>query len=121
MVWLSLVHFESFIPNNVSVKRVPFHKHLELILDSKLDCNEHFNTALSNVSKMITLLQTFQHVLPCHSLTIQKIFVRPHLDYGSVVYDKVSSETFHENLEPLQYNAAVAITRPVRKNNEKLY
>ena len=59
--------------NKVPVKRCPFHKHLELISDSKLDFNEHINTVLSKVNKMITLLQKFWHILPQHSvLTINK-------------------------------------------------
>ena len=39
--------------NNVPVKRVPFHKHLGLILDSKPSFNEHIDTMLSKVQKII--------------------------------------------------------------------
>ena len=68
--------------NNVPVKRVTFHKHLRLILDSKLDFNERINTVLLKVSKTIALIKKVHHVLPRDSLlTIRKIFVRPHLDY----------------------------------------
>ena len=28
-----------------------------------------------------------------------KAFVRPHLDYGDIIYDEVYNETFHEKLE----------------------
>ena len=64
-------HHSFLMINNVSVKRVPFHKHLGLILDSRLDFNEHINTVLSKVNKMIPLLQKVQHILPRHSrLTI---------------------------------------------------
>ena len=65
--------------NNVAVKCIPFHKNLGLILDSKLGFNEHVNTMLSKVNKIIALLQKFQHILPRHSLlTIYKTFIRPH-------------------------------------------
>ena len=85
--------------NNVPVKRVPFHKHLGLKLDSKLDFNEHINIVLSEVYKM-ALLQNFQHILPQHSLlTIYKTFIRPPLDYGDIVYDKVFNESFRKKLE----------------------
>ena len=43
--------------NNVSVKHVPFHKHLGLILDSKLDFNEHINNVLSKVNEIMALLR----------------------------------------------------------------
>ena len=63
--------------NNVPVKPVLFYKHLGLILYSKLHFNEHINTVLSKVNKMIALLQKFQHILPRHSLlTIYKTSFR---------------------------------------------
>ena len=66
-------HYPLLVISNVLVKRVPFHKHLGLILDPKLDFNEHINTMLSQVNKMIALLREFQHTSPRHSLlTIHK-------------------------------------------------
>ena len=59
----SETHHPLLMINNVPVKRVPFHKHLGLILDSKLDFNEHINTVLSKVNEMIALLQKFKHTL----------------------------------------------------------
>ena len=50
---------------NVPVKRVPFNKHLGLILDSIVCFNSHINSVLS---KIIALLQKFQYILPRHSL-----------------------------------------------------
>ena len=116
-------HHPLLMINNVPVKRVPFHKHLGLILDSKLDFNEHINTVLSKVNKMITLLRKFQHILLRHSLlTIYKTFIRPHLDYGDVIYDKVFNQSFHKKLESIQYNATLAMTSAIwRTNTEKLY
>ena len=40
----SETHHLLFMINNVPVKRVPFCKHLRLILDSKLDFNKHILT-----------------------------------------------------------------------------
>ena len=116
-------HHSLLMINNVPVKRVPFHKHLGLILDSKLDFNEHINTVLSKVNKMIAFFQKFQHILPRHSLlTIYKAFIRPHLDYGDVIYDKVFNQSFHKRLESVQYNAALAMTGAIRGTNTgKLY
>ena len=33
----------------------------------------------------------------------------PHLDYGDILCDQTFNNSFHENLESIQYNAAVAI------------
>ena len=119
----SEAHYHFLMINNVPVKRAPFHKLLGVTLDSNLNFNEHINTVLSKVNKIIALLQKFQHILPQKFLlTIYKTFVRPHLDYGDVVYDKVFNESFHKKLESVPYNAALAMTGAIRgTNTERLY
>ena len=42
-------------------------------------------------------------------LTIYKPFIRPHLDYGDVVYDQPHNETSCSKLESVQYNDALAM------------
>ena len=55
-------------------------------------------------------------------LTIYKSFVRPHLDYGDIIYDQPNHESFCQKLESLQYNAAPAISGAIRgTSREKLY
>ena len=55
-------------------------------------------------------------------LTIHKSFLRPHLDYGDVIYDRTFNESFQNKLESVQYNAALAITGAIRgSSREKLY
>ena len=43
-------------------------------------------------------------------LTIYKAFVRPHLDYGDIIYDNPGNASFIQKLEVIQYNASLAIT-----------
>ena len=38
------------------------------------------------------------------------MFVRPHLDYADIIYDRPNCELFKRELESVQYNAALAIT-----------
>ena len=62
--------------NNKSVKQVPSQKHLGLILDNKLNFQEHLKNILNKVDKTIGLLQKLQNILPRESLlTIYKSFV----------------------------------------------
>ena len=50
------------------------------------------------------------------------MFVRPHLDYGNVIYDQHYNNSYHQKLESIQYNAALAITGAIRgTSREKLY
>ena len=43
-------------------------------------------------------------------ITIYKSFVRPHLDYGDLIYDQPNNESFCQQIESVQYNASLAIT-----------
>ena len=72
---------------------------------------------------MIGLLQKFSNSLPRQALiTIYKAFVRPHLDYGDVVYDQALNNLFHAKMESIQFNPCLAITGPIRgTSKEKIY
>ena len=61
--------------------------------------------------------------LPRNSLlTIYKTFVRPHLDYGDILYDKPNNENFQNKLEKVQYRACLAITGAIQGTSRtKLY
>ena len=108
--------------NNKSVKQVPSQKHLGLILDSKLNFQEHLQNILNKVNKTIGLLRKLQNILPREPLlTIYKSFVRPHLDYGDFIYDQ-HYNSFYQKLQSTQYNAALAITGAIRRSSSgKLY
>ena len=94
-----------------------------MILDSKLSHENDLQSVFSRVNKTIGLLRKFQPSLPRKSLvTICKSFISPHLNYGDVVYDRASKESFHQSLEHLQYSVAIAITGAIRgKSSEKLF
>ena len=93
-----------------------------IILDTKLDFQEHLKDKLSKISKTIGLLRKLQKILTrAPLLTIYKSFIRPHLDYGDIIYDKAYNSSFHQNLEKIQYNSALAITGAIRGiSKEKL-
>ena len=79
--------------------------------------------SVKKISKTVGLLRKFQGILPRTSLiTIYKLFARPHLDYGDIIYDQKFNESFHQRMESIQYNAAIAITGAIRGiSSEKLY
>ena len=97
--------------NNNYVSQVNSQIHLGVILDVKLT----FEEDLKNVfNKTIGLLRKFFNLLPRQALvTIYKAFIRPHLDYGDVLYDQAFNHSLHEKIEPIQYNACVAITAAI--------
>ena len=52
------------------------------------------------------------------SLTMYKWFVRPHLDYGNIIYDQYKNERFCQKQKYYQYNAALAITGAIRGTSQ---
>ena len=98
-------------------------KHLGVVLDNRLSFEDHLNMILNKVNKTIELLRKLQNILPRSAqLTIYKSFIRPHLDYGDIIYDQAYNASFHQKLELLQYNACLAITGAIRgTSREKLY
>ena len=94
-----------------------------MFLDCKLNFEEHLKTIVNKINKTIGLLRKFQNFLPRKSLlTICKPFIRPHLDYSDIIYGQTYNTSFHQKLEALQYNAALAIAGAIPgTSKEKLY
>ena len=88
-------------------------KHLGVILDVKLTFEEHLKNDKTN--KTIGLLRKLSNLFPRQALvTICKAFVRPHLDYGDVLYDQAFNNSFHSKMESIQYNTCLAIIGAIR-------
>ena len=109
--------------NNVPVIRDNIQKHLGLFLDSKLSFFDHINEKIKKATKGVNVIRKMNLLLPRSSLlTIYKSFVRPHLDYGDVIYDQPNNSRLSDKIESVQYNAALAITGAIRgTSKEKLY
>ena len=69
------------------------------------------------------MLQKFNNRLPWSSLiSIYTSFVRPHLDYGDVIFDKTYNNFFQQKLESDQNKASLAITGATKgSSTEKPY
>ena len=52
-------------------------------------------------------------------LTINKSFLRSHMDYGDVIYDRAFNESFQNKLEFFQCNAALVITGAIRGSSRE--
>ena len=109
--------------NNIAITVQDQQKHLGLILDKKLTFCQHFDEKTTKANHGIGLIHRLREFLPRKSLiTIYKTYVRPHLDYGDVVYDRPGNSSFTEKIESIQYNACLAITGCFRgTSREKLY
>ena len=109
--------------NNNNVMQAASHKHLDIILDTRLSFEKHLETVICKINKTIGIIRKLQNLLPRSALiTLYKAFVRPHLDYGDIFYDQARNESFHLKLESIQYNACLVITGAIRgSSREKLH
>ena len=96
-------------------------KHLGLILDSGLSFAKHINEKIKKAKKVIGIIKHLSKYLPFKTLNLMyKAFVRPHLDYCDIIYHipsflnqssvGVSLNHLMEQIEKIQYQAALAVT-----------
>ena len=109
--------------NNIDVGQIPFQKHLGMLLDFKSSFNENLETVFCKVRRATAILRKLQSVLSREALlTIYKLFICPHFDYGDVIYDQSFNDSFHAKQQSYQYKAALAVTGAIKgPSTEKLY
>ena len=119
----STTQLPELIFNNNIVSSTDSHKHLGMILDSKLSFNQHIKEKICTANKGIGTIRRLFNCLPRSTLiNIYKAFIRPHLDYGDIIYDNSSNISLSQMIESVQYNAALAIIGAIRgSSREKLY
>ena len=89
-------------------------------MDCRLTFDKHLTNLSNKICKTIGLLQKFQNTLPRPALlAIYKCFIRPYLDYGDIIYNQAYNLSFHQKLELIQYNAALALTEAIRSSSRK--
>ena len=91
-----------------------------MFLDESLNSSCHIKEKLSKATKGIGIIKKFSSkTLPRHApITIYKSFVRPHLDYGNIIYEQPNNESLNQKIERIQYNAALAITGAIKRTSQ---
>ena len=102
------------------------HKHLGLTLDSKLNFESHIREASLKARRGIGMIKYLSKYVSRNVLDqIYKLYVRPHLDYGDIIYHRYDPEmqsAFTQRLEHIQYSAALAVTGAWRgTSRQRLY
>ena len=101
-------------------------KHLGMVLDSALNFRSHVREKIISARKGIGVIRYLSKYVSRDVLDqMYKLYVRPHLDYGDIIYHKFDPELtleFTKKLETVQYSAALAVSGAWRgTNNCKLY
>ena len=111
----------NLIFNNAPVSSEDSTKHLGLILDKRLSFYHHLKEKFLIANRGIGLITRLRKYLPRKTLLcVYKSFVRPHLDYGDIIFDNPTNDSFTQKLESVQYNACLAITGCFRGTCDKL-
>ena len=108
--------------NDIPVAREDFTKHLGLYVDSKLNFAKHISEAVRKATKGLSLLKFLSKYVSRKTLDLSyKLYVRPHLDYGDVIYHN-QREDLMKLIEQVQYKAALIVTGCWQgSSREKLY
>ena len=119
----TMLNYPTIFFNEPSVAHTSCQKHLGIYLDEKLNFNTHIKENIAKANKGIGIIHKLAHVLPRESFfTICKSFVRPHIDYGDIIYDQPNNYSFCDMIERVQYNPALAITGAIKGTFQlKLY
>ena len=93
--------------NGIPVKRETHTEHLGVILDQRLNFRLHIQEKIKKANKGLGLLKFLSRFTTRPVLDkMYKTFVRPHLDYGDIIYHDQLKDSM-TLLESVQYQAAL--------------
>ena len=96
--------------NGIPVKRESHTQHIGMILDQRLNFRLHIEEKIKKANKGLGLLRFLSKYITRPVLDkVYKMYVRPHLDYGDIIYHNQLRDSM-QLLESVQYQAALIVT-----------
>ena len=100
--------------NNILVQLCELQKNLGVTLGKHLNFHGHIERKIKIFNKLIGTIKHLSVQLRRKSLLkIYKSYVRPHFDYGDIMFDNPVNESLINKLEKVQYQACLAITSAI--------
>ena len=100
--------------SNTEVTMYDQQTHLGLILDSILTFHSHIKDKTIKSNRGIGMMRYLLKNLTCDVLDqLHRIYVRPHLDYGDIIYHRNDPDfrlDFTNKLEAIQYSTALPVS-----------
>ena len=121
--------------NDLPVKLVEYTKHIGMTLDNRLNFKKHLEEKIAKANQGLGIMIQLKKWVTYQVLEIiYKLYVRPHLDYGDILYhiantnkNKEIFELFScvsllQQIESIQYQAARIVTGAWKgSSRDKLY
>ena len=96
--------------NGIPVARVDHTNHLGVYLDSNLNFSKHVKESILKAMKGISLLKYMSKYVSRKVLDLcYKLYVRPHLDYGDILFHNQRADLM-QLIERVQYKAALLVS-----------
>ena len=93
--------------NEIHVAREEYTKHLGIYLNNRLSFSKHIREAVLKATKGVSLLKYLSKYVDRNVLDLSyKLYVRPHLDYGDVIYHDQRADLMNL-VEQVQYKAGI--------------
>ena len=107
-------NYDNLFIGNTQLEEVSQHKQLGITFNNTLTWEHHINDVCSKAGKRIDIIKRLPNCIsPLSKLHIYTTFIRPTLEYGSILFDNCTDK-LTEKLEDIQRQATLAITRGYR-------
>ena len=104
------VDYDPLYLDGRQLERVQNHTQLGITFNDSLTWDGHIRDRCTAAMRRVTLLKQLAFKIPRYTkLTIYTSFIRPLLEYGSVLFDNCTTELSHK-MENVQRQAALTIT-----------
>lgn len=107
---LNKINYNPLFMAGKQLKEVKSHKHLGVVLNNTMSWHDHAEYVCAKANKQVGLLRRVSRILPRQAKEIiYTSFIRPILEYSSVVFDGCP-QRLSNSLEAVQRQAALACT-----------
>ncbi len=100
------------------IEKTKSHKHLGFILDENLNFKDHVLNLSKKIQKQLNPLKYLSKTVKSYHLNaIYQGFIRPHFDYGDILYS--ANKTVLEQLERIHYRAGIIVSGCIHGSSTK--
>ena len=102
---------------NKQLEEVKVLKHLGLTFNNKMTWDNHIDRICSDAGRRLSVIKRLPiSITPFTKIHIYKTFIRPVLEYASVIFDNCTADASNK-IEHIQRQAAISATRAYNKTS----